>query len=54
MILLEIVGLELEATPESIEETLALNCTLEKIEPFWKYPMKFTCSQEKSILIPLT
>jgi len=56
MILLEVVGLELEASPESTEAmsiNLGLNCTLEKVEPFWKYPMNFTCSPEKAILTPL-
>ena len=54
MILLEVVGLELEASPETMSINSGLTCTLEKVEPFWKYPMNFTCSPEKAILTPLT
>ena len=54
MILLEVVGLELEASPETTSINSGLTCILEKVEPFWKYPMNFTCSPEKAILTPLT
>ena len=57
MILLEWIGLE--TAPEhgkvSTRDTnWSVNCTLEKVDPSWNFPIHFTCNQNNTTLRSLT